>query len=111
MSGLKSSESCRLKFKELKILTVISLYVFEVLCYMKKYRGSTSENSVIHHHNTRRKTDLHILFQKSVINFGIKLFNHLPAELKQPHDFKQFRKKLKSFLLNKPLYSLKEYFD
>jgi hypothetical protein len=52
MSGLKSGESCRLKFKELKILTVISLCVFEVLCYMKKYRGSISENSVIHEHNT-----------------------------------------------------------
>ena len=117
MTGLKTGESCRLKFKELRILTVISLYVLEVLCYMKKYRGSISENSVIHEHNTRRKTDLHIqscrksLFQKSVINIGIKLFNHLPSELKQLHDFKQFRKKLKLLLLNKPLYTLKEYFD
>jgi hypothetical protein len=117
MSGLKTGESCRLKFKELRILTVISLYVLEVLCYMKKYRGNISENSVIHDHNTRRKTDLHIqscrtsLFQKSMINIGIKLINYLPAELKQLRNFQQFRKKLKSFLLNKPLYSLKEYFD
>jgi hypothetical protein len=41
---------------------------------------------------------------------GTKLFNHLPVELKQLDNFKQFRKKVKSFLLNKPLYSLKEFF-
>jgi len=65
---------------------------------MKKYRGNILENSVIHDHNTRRKIDFHIQacrtspFQKSAINTGIKLFNHLPLELKQLHDFKQFRK-------------------
>jgi hypothetical protein len=116
MIGLKLGESCRLHFKEFRILTVISLYVLEVLCYMKKYRGSTLKNSEIHEYNTRRKTDRHIkscrtsLFQKSVTNIGIKLFNHLPSDLKQLQDFKQFRKKLKILLLNKPLYSLKKYF-
>jgi hypothetical protein len=98
------------------MLTVIS-YVLEVLCYIKKYRRSISDNSVIHEHNTRRKTDLHVqscrtsLFQKSVMNTGIKLFNHLTPELKQLDDFKQFRKKLKLLLLTRPLYSLKEYFE
>ena len=117
MSGLKIGESCKQKFKELGILTVTSLYVLEVLCYMRKYCRSISENSTIHNHNTRRKTDLHIQscrtasFQKSVANTGIKLFNHLPSELKQLHDFKQFRKKLKLLLLNKPLYTLNEYFE
>jgi len=60
MMGLKKCESCRQKFKVLRILTVISLRVSEVLCYTKKYRGSIKENSVIHEHNTRRKNDLHI---------------------------------------------------
>jgi hypothetical protein len=117
ITGLKSGESCRQKFKEMKILKVISLYVLEVLCYIKKYRSGISDNSVIHEHNTRRRTDLHVqscrtsLFQKSVMNTGIKLFNHLPPELKRLEDFKQFRKKLKLLLLTKPLYSFKEYFD
>ena len=117
MTGLKKRESCKRKFKELGILTVTSLYVLEVLCYMKKYRGSILENLVTHDHNTQRKIDFHIQacrtssFQKSVINTGIKLFNHLPLELKQLHDFKQFRKKFKLLLLNKSLYTLNEYFD
>jgi hypothetical protein len=36
MIDLKTCESCRQKFKEPRILTVIVLYVLEVLCYMKK---------------------------------------------------------------------------
>ena len=68
--------------------------MLEVLCYTKKYRGSIKENSVIREHNTRRKNDLHIQpcrtssFQKSVINMGIKLFNHLSTEhnLLKPND-------------------------
>jgi hypothetical protein len=117
MTGMKRGESCRQKFVKLRILTVISLYVLEVLCYMKKYRGDISENSVIHEHNTRRKSDLHVqscrtsLFQKSVLNTGIKLYNHLPSGLKKLDDYKKFRNKLKLFLLTKPLYTLKEYFD
>jgi hypothetical protein len=75
------------------------------------------ENSVMHEHNTRRKNDLHIQscrtssFQKSVINMGIKLINHQSTELKQLDDFNLFRRKVKLFLLNKPLYTLEEYFD
>jgi len=117
MTSLKKGESCKQKFKELRIFTVTSLYVLEVLCYMKKYKGSILEKSEMHDHNTRRKKDLHMelcrtsSLQKSVINTGIKLFNHLPSELKQLHDFKPFRKKLKFLLLNKALYTLNEYFD
>jgi hypothetical protein len=51
------------------------------------------------------------MFQKSVINMGIKLFNHLSTELKQLDDFNHFRKKVKLFLLSKPLYTLEEYFN
>ena len=37
----------------------------------------------------------HPRFQKSVINMGIKLFNHLSTELKQIDEFNQFRKEVK----------------
>jgi len=34
--GLNKRESCRQIFKELNILTVTKLYIFDVLCYQKK---------------------------------------------------------------------------
>ena len=91
--------------------------MLEVSYYMKKHCNHIPENSAIHDHNTRRKRDLHIQacrtasFQESVINTGIKLFNHLPLELKQTHELYQFKRKLKLHLLNNPLYSLKEFYD
>jgi len=36
VTGLKKRESCKQKFKENRILTVTSLYVLEVLCFIKK---------------------------------------------------------------------------
>ena len=116
MIGLRTCESCRQKFKELRILTMISLYVLEVLCYTKKYRGSIMENSVIHEHSTRRKNDLHIQprrtssFQKSVMNMGIKLFNHLSTELKQLDNFNQFRKEVKKILMEQTIVYTRRIF-
>jgi hypothetical protein len=76
ITGLKRSECCRQTFKENRILMVTSLYVLEVMCFVKKYKGNLKHNFAIHEHNTRIKYDLHTqicntaLFQKSVINMG-----------------------------------------
>ena len=37
--GVKRFESCKQKFKENKILTVTSIYVLEVLCFINKQKG------------------------------------------------------------------------
>jgi hypothetical protein len=68
---------------------VISLYVLEVVCFVKKYKGNLKHNFAIHEHNTRSKYDLHTqicsksLFQKSVINMGVKLYKYLPLKIKK----------------------------
>jgi hypothetical protein len=108
--GLGNRKSCKQKFKEHKILTVTLLYILEVLCFIKKYKGSLKQNFAIHEYNTRSKYDLHTQlcstsqFKKSVINMGIK-----PPEIKKLENFNCFRKKVKSTLLNKALYTLEEF--
>jgi hypothetical protein len=94
-------ESCRQKFKENRILTVTSLYVFEVLCFVKKYKGNVKQNFVIHEHNTRSKYNLHTqvcnttLFQVSVLNMGVKLYKYLPLQIKKLDNSNRFRKDVK----------------
>jgi hypothetical protein len=101
ITALKRCESCRQKFKENRILIVTSLYVLEVVCFIKKYKGNSEHNFAIHEHNTRGKYDLHTqfcntpLFQKSVINMGIKLYKNLPSKIKKLENFKCFRKDVK----------------
>jgi len=88
ISGVSSRTSCRQLFKELNILTLASLYIFEITCFIRKYCQSLEQNYQIHQHNTRRKLDIHIktqkteLYKKSVINMGTRVYNNLPKSLK-----------------------------
>jgi hypothetical protein len=52
ITGIKKYESCRQKFKENRIFIVTSVYVLEVLCFIKKCKGHLKQNSDIHEHNT-----------------------------------------------------------
>jgi len=60
MVGVSSRKSCRQLFKELNILTLVSLYILEVICYIRKHHQYVELNSNIHTYNTRRKMDIHI---------------------------------------------------
>jgi hypothetical protein len=91
MVGVSSRTSCRQLFQELNILTSVSLYITEVICYIREHHQFVDLNSNIHAHNTRRKMDIHIqsyktdLYKRSVINMGTKLYeyNKLPGYIKE----------------------------
>jgi len=76
-SGVHKLESCRHIFRKFHILTLASLYILEVLWFIKKYKGNLKQNFGIHGHNTRNKFDKHtwycstVLYQWSVTNMGI----------------------------------------
>jgi hypothetical protein len=78
MVGVSSRTSCRQLFKEMSILTLASLYILEVTCFIRKYCQSLELNSHVHNYNTRRKMDFHVqscktdIYEKSVINMGLK---------------------------------------
>jgi hypothetical protein len=117
ITGLKRSESCRQTFKENRILTVTSLYVFEVVCFIKKYKDNLKHNFAIHEHNTRSKYYLHTqfcntcLFQKSILNMGVKLYKHLPSKIKKLENCNCFTKEVKLVLLKTPFYTLEEFYQ
>ncbi|KAG8302519.1 hypothetical protein J6590_031589 [Homalodisca vitripennis] len=67
------------------------------------------------HYNTRRATDFHLpghrlsLFEEKPSYMGLKLWNHLPENLKG-HGAAKFKKEVKLWLLQNPFYSL-EYLN
>jgi hypothetical protein len=115
MAGVNPVNSCRQIFKELRILTIASLYILEVLSYLRRHHQFLQLNSNIHTYNTRRKMDIHIqsyktdLFKRSAVNMGSKLYNKLPDYIKKLESYKHFRKELKSFLLLHTFYSVEEF--
>ena len=44
------------------------------------------------------------------MNMGIRLYNKMPTRIKQLDSFKDFKRKLKLFLLDHPFYWLNEFF-
>jgi len=97
MVAVSSRTSCRQLFKELNILTLVSLYIMEVTCYIRKHHQFVDLNSNIHAHNTQRKMDIHIqlyntdLYKRSIINMGTKLYTKIPGYVKEIDSYKTFK--------------------
>jgi len=99
-------ESCRELFKELKILTLSSQYIFSLLLFVVNNRDYFVSNSVYHNFNARQKNDLHLpqvslaIYQKEVYYSGIKIFNGRPKAIKDiSSKLKKFKSALKDYLL------------
>lgn len=66
-----------------------SLYILEVLCYIKKNEGNLKQDLSIHGHNKKSQLNFQVefcitaLFYKSVVNMGIKLCNRVPESIKK----------------------------
>jgi hypothetical protein len=51
-------------------------------------------------------------FQKGICYMGVKIFNHLPIEIKSmSNDTKSFKSKLTTFLLQNSFCTIDEYFE
>jgi hypothetical protein len=92
-------------FGDFKILTVTSLYIFEILCFIKRIR-SIRPNILIFVITTQKENRIcmsnyatMLTVKKGVINMGIQIHNNLPSELKRIESVKFFKNKLKSYLL------------
>jgi hypothetical protein len=115
ISGLGKQESCRQILKNYGIITVTSLYILEVLCYIKKHKADLMQNRNMHSYNTRINLDFHVqscrttLFKKSVVNMGLKLYSKVPNRIKTSASFSAFKKDLKSFLLEHSFYTINEF--
>jgi hypothetical protein len=115
MAAVNPVTSCRQIFKEMRILTIASLYILEVINYLRRHYQFVELNSNIHTYNTQRKMDIHIqsyktdLYERSVVNMGSKLYNKLADYIKKIESYKHFRKEMKSFLLLHTFYSVEEF--
>jgi hypothetical protein len=118
MMGCGYRESCRKLFVELKILPLLSRYMFSLLLFVVNNGNYFTPNSLLYDSNTRHRNDLHLpqatltMYQRGVYYLGIKIFNSLPRALKdiscKPGKFKIA---LRRFLQTHSFYSLDEFFD
>lgn len=116
IADVPSAYSCKNIFKDFKILSLPSLYIFEICIYVFMNRNNFILNKDCHNVNTRQKNKLHEpcarlnMTSKSPRFIGPKIFNRLPDEIKCSKTVHLFKKRLKLFLLDKCYYSVSEFF-
>jgi hypothetical protein len=112
---LKRVDSCRPLFKENKILTFPSIYIYGCITHIKKHMTEFQTNSQNHRYPTRMgnliKTEQHktVTFEKSPSFAGSKFFNCLPSYLKHIVNLNLFKTKLRDYLIAGTFYSIEEF--
>ena len=116
LAGLQYKDSCREYFVSLKIMTVISLYIYETLLFVKNNLSLLKQDEISHLYETRGKHTFvrpqkhrTKIFEKSVSYSGIKLYNSLPNNVKELK-FPLYKKKLKLFFINNCLYTMDDFY-
>lgn len=116
--GLHSRTSCRDVFKENGILTVTSIYLYKLLVHTHITYDSNenvSTSGSIHNYNVRRPNNLRTTFprseafKKSPVYAGSIYYNKLPIHIRECQTPTLFKKELKTFLVNKTIYTLAEF--
>jgi hypothetical protein len=105
-------------FRELGILPLQDQYILSISMFIITNRELFKFNSQVHKFNTRSTHDLYYhqtnltQFQKGICYMGVKIFNHLPPEIKPMfNDMKSFKSKLTTFLLQNSFYTIEEFFE
>lgn len=112
IAGLGWRDSCREAFKDLKILTVVNIYLLEVICLAVS--ADPQRNRDVHSHRTRNASNFNLpahrtaRFQRKPTYAGAKLFNVLPDEVKRTNPDK-LKKILSDWLLSRPFYNIEEF--
>ena len=118
MTGSSSRTTCRMFFRKLKILTLYSQYILSSMRFLSSNLDIFTFNSSVHNINTRLRLKLQKpsmklkMFQRSAYYNCINIYNKLPEDLANLiHNKKQFLFQLKKHLMDKPCYSLEEFYE
>ena len=115
LTGSKRTDSCRDIFKKLNILTLPCLFLYEIGKFIFQNKTNLVSNKNHHEYDTRRKNEFGTPYcrsncaKNSPMVIGIKIFNKLPAKIKNCGTLNSFKIKFKNMLLNNCFYNLNEY--
>lgn len=117
ITGSKNRGSCHDLFRRLNILTVHSQHIFLLLCFIIMNRDQYMLNYDNHGINVQQSSNFYqaisnlTLYQKGTYNIDLKIYNQLPAYIKDiPQSNKVFKLLLKNVMYSNSFYMPDEYF-
>lgn len=117
MNGSNWSEPCKPIFKTLKIMTIFSLYLYQMSLFVYDHKNEFNTNYRISGLNTRNASAFSLpkhrttSFERSTEYMGMKIFNHLPMSLKNIDNRNKFKLSAKEYFINNPYYSINEFLN
>jgi len=113
--GKGQREHCKPLFRELSIMSLPSLYVYQSILFVYSNLENIPTNSDLHCHDTRLKNSLNVprarlsKYKKSCYIDGVQMYNKLPDSFKDSEITPlTFKKRLKLYLTDLCLYSPEE---
>lgn len=112
--NLPFRESCRRWFPKERLLTLPSIYILEILKFVKHNISDFRTLNFNHAYNTRSSSNLeHPLHSRELFKFnpyyiGTVFYNKLPVYVKQM-DYKLFCTTVKEILMSKAYYDYKDF--
>lgn len=114
LAGLQHRDACQDAFRQLKILTAVSLYIREVTLHAVNSQQARHQD--FHQYNTRHTSNFALpphhltLFTNKPSYKGALFYNHLPEHLKNAPP-QHFKNQLTKWLQERPFHSEKEFLD
>lgn len=114
---LEIRKSCRQVFKNNNILTFPCVFILKSITYIKMNIHSMRQNRSFHNYSTRGgnllRTEAHntSLYEHSPMYTGTLLYNKLPETIRGIENTDKFKRTLKTYLISKCYYSVKDYLD
>lgn len=116
LANAVSPEHCRPLFKQLKIPTVVNMYIFICLVYVKRNFKNLTLSNQVHDHFTRTSHKIFIdrfrlsKTSKSFKVMSVRLFNKLPPK-GQTAKQEIFSKTVFDWLVENPFYHVDEFLN
>lgn len=115
IAQISNRESCKPFFVKYRLLTLTSIYIYDLCLFVHKNINLFPKKKDIHNKNTRNRENLFIppsrikMLHDSPHYMALRVYNKLPQNIKSEQKYKTFNKKLKEFLIDKCYYNLDEY--
>lgn len=111
--NISQTDSCRPHFIKYKILTLTCIYILEVSAFVKKNLHLFTQQSRAQNLRPQNRLGMPTSKLKMVkcgpYSMAVKIYNHIPQEIKDEQHFNKFKYRLKQLLIKKAYYCLNEF--
>jgi hypothetical protein len=115
--NLPFRETVRPYFSKYKILTVHAIFIYNNIIFLKQNLKKYEFTHNVHCRNTRNRDNIYLTrhnyarYEKCPHYTSSRMYNALPDSIKNITPFNKFKKKLKEYLCDNPLYNINDFLN